>query len=95
MKPICTAGLCLSSLLIVAAAGPSKLPPIQFSDTRLENAWALVEQMISKIHDQQLRRKGFARVPCGASVLTTTALGAREQVEKLLAREVGDHLGAE
>jgi len=42
MKPICTAGLCLSSLLFVAAAGPSKLPPIQFSDTRLENGLRVI-----------------------------------------------------
>jgi hypothetical protein len=39
--------------------------------------------------------EGLAGVPCGASALTPPAFGARVQVEELLAREVGDALGAE
>src|SRR5207244_11572525 len=48
--------------------------------------------MVVQIQDGQVGREGLAGVPCGARALTPTALGARVEVEQLLARKVGDGL---
>src|SRR5439155_25541260 len=50
---------------------------------------SLVRHLIAEIHDQQLRRQRLARVPRRADLLATAALRAREEIQHLLAREVG------
>ena len=59
----------------------------------LQHAGALLEQVVAQVHDQQLGRERFARVPCGAGALAATALGARVEVEQLLACEIADASG--
>src|SRR5580704_2152902 len=50
---------------------------------------------VSQVGDQRLGRKWLARVVRGAMRLTTTAFGARVQIEGVLPREVLERAGAE
>ena len=55
-----------------------------------ENPSGAAEQLLAKIHDQELRRERFARVPGGTLALASAALGAGDNVEQLLPGEVLD-----
>ena len=65
-----------------AAARRSAAPPAAISG-------ASFADLVAEIHDQQLRRQRLPGVPRRADLLAPTALRAREEIEHLLAREVG------
>ena len=55
----------------------------------------LGEELVAQAHDEELGRERLAGRPRRAGVLATAALGAREGVDHLLPRHVGDRAGAE
>ena len=56
---------------------------------------ALREELVADAHDHELRGEDLAGRVRGAGVLAAAALGARERVDDLLARQVGDRRDAE
>ena len=53
------------------------------------------EELVADAHDQELRREELAGRVRRAGVLAAPALGARERVDDLLPRQVGDRRDAE